>query len=81
MPSPSLIEKAAAELERQEYYWMSSTEEVVRAVLLAIREPTEEMLIAGHKTGAFTMSDEDVTVHLSEAAHVWTAMIDAALKE
>lgn len=51
-----------------------SAEKSVRAILLAMREPNEEMLRTGYDE--IDKDDGRVALHL-----IWPAMIDAALKE
>ena len=50
----------------------------VQAVLTAIREPSEEMETAGVMEGDWNRDNLDLG---DEAKKVWSAMIDAALKE
>jgi hypothetical protein len=51
---------------------------IVRAVLTAIREPTEGMIAAGWPEWVNDESDVD---EYATTAFVWQAMIDAALEE
>ncbi len=56
----------------EEWCSMPMAEAAARAVLAAMREPTEAMCDAGHLGHYITRDD---------ANDVWRAMIDAALKE
>lgn len=58
-------------------FWRrDNAEKSVRAILLAMREPSEEMLRS--ETGALP---DAMQKFYSDAQDVWQAMIDAALKE
>lgn len=54
--------------------------EQARAVLQAIREPSEKMVAAGSFAGAFDIPDGRYSAS-EEAQKVWEAMIDTALEE
>lgn len=58
-------------------------EALVRAVLAAIREPTERMESAGDDTFDWTSSDTNGSYYpqTADATECWQAMIDAALVE
>lgn len=53
-------------------------EELARAAIEAMREPTEEMIEAAYYPAG---EPGDQSVSRSEAEETWHAMIDAALKE
>lgn len=55
--------------------------ENVRAVLLAVREPTEHMTSAGTEIVQNVHAEESDIAFRSDAANVWRFMIDAALGE
>ena len=52
---------------------VTSGEDIARAVLMAVREPTQSMYEAADKTGAH--------VSFFDMTHIFTAMIDAILAE
>lgn len=52
--------------------------EIVRAVLVAVREPDKEMLIAGNDQDGYY---NDGQAYNAECSTHWTAMIDAILGE
>lgn len=52
----------------------SDPHEIARAVLQAIREPSEAMKIAGH-------GEEAPSRQVSKVPNIWQAMIDAALAD
>lgn len=67
--------------------YMDEARELARAVLTALREPTEGMLnpepegvFAGFFQDADGMEDNDYITSY-QAGYVWKTMIDAALKE
>lgn len=77
---PDYIDEGA-----DEPYWKCLVEDA-RAVLMAVREPSEAMLPDPHNTdtalyrAARLMEDESVST-AEAAAAMWQAMIDAALNE
>ena len=83
-----MIERAAAAL-RTEFEEMFdarlssfATAALVRAVLAAIREPSEEMVLAGMcAKPEHTERDNTLARHQRITGCIFTAMIDAALSE
>ncbi len=59
---------------------IGKSDEIARAVLLAIREPSEGMLEAGLDK-ARECTDNWQSVAACLPGHCWTAMIDAALSD
>jgi len=54
-------------------------EAIARAAILALREPTHRMVVAGHGAGVEPGADHDVP--MSTFKDIYSAMIDAALSE
>ena len=76
-----LIERAASALENldsSDYFERQCKDypEMVRAVLMAVREPSEEMKKNGAEEGGF-----DVYRNQDNTEAIWKAMIDAALNQ
>lgn len=78
MPNP-MIDRIASVLSRalpNEAFATTTPEDCARAVLAAMREPTEAMEVAGfHQVDPTNQHPDDVM------QNVWTAMIDAAMAE
>lgn len=89
-PAPDVIAKLSAddakeEAEFAETAWLNYVEDA-RAVLRAIREPSDAMVESGGNVQWWeTIGDSGETVEAGlasdDVARVWQAMIDAALEE
>lgn len=55
--------------------------EIVRAVLQAIREPSEAMRICGRRVASAEMVNDEPCLEDGAEIATWQAMIDAAMEE
>lgn len=76
-----LSQSGSDDFDRLDGNTQANVIENVRAVVQALREPTDEMAGAGAEIIAAVGPDESVVAHQSDARNVWRFMIDVALAE